>query len=260
MTRALIFDSGVGGLSVVADIRRRLPALSLDYAADDAFRPYGDKTPAQLRARLPGLLATLVDMLRPDIAVIACNTASTTALADIRAAVTVPVVGVVPAVKPAASSTQTGAIAVLGTPATVQQAYVNELIEDFAGHTHVRLLGSTALVAMAEAKLEGRAPDLAALRAEIAPLFEGGTDIDTVVLACTHFPLLREDLRAASPRPVQWIDSGDAIARRVQSLLGDVEPDTARPDTAFLIGPNASPARARAFADYGFTRAIGLEN
>jgi len=256
MTRALIFDSGVGGLSVVADIRRRLPDLSLDYVADDAFRPYGDKTPAQLRARLPGLLATLTDMLAPDLVVIACNTASTTALEPIRAALSVPVVGVVPAVKPAASTTRTGAIAVLGTPATVQQDYVESLISDFAGHADVHLLGSTILVAMAEAKLEARPVDIPTLTSEIAPLFD--TDIDTIVLACTHFPLLRKELATAAPRPVIWIDSGDAIARRVQSLLLGITPDS-RPDTAFLIGPAPSPARARAFRDYGFTRVIPLE-
>jgi len=158
-SRALIFDSGVGGLSVVAEIRRRLPELSLDYVADDAFRPYGEKTAAELQARLPALLATLCDMLRPDIIVIACNTASTTALKHIRAAVSVPVVGVVPAIKPAAAVTRTGTLAVLGTPGTVAREYVDDLITEFASKKNVLLQGSVNLVDMAEDKLAGRAVD-----------------------------------------------------------------------------------------------------
>lgn len=260
MTRALVFDSGVGGLSVVAEIRKRLPALRLDYAADDAFRPYGEKTPEQLRARLPGLVRTLADMAGADIIIIACNTASVTALADIRAESRVPVVGVVPAVKPAALATQTGAIGVLGTPATIRQSYVDDLIRDFAPGQDVRLHGSVALVRIAEDLLEGMEPDPDELRAEVAPLFSGqGTPIDTVVLACTHFPLLRDHLAAVAPRPVQWVDSGQAIARRVESLLPDIGDRADRPDTAFLIGPEVSTARCKAFKRFGFPRVVPLE-
>ena len=133
----LVFDSGVGGLSVVSEIRARLPNVYLSYAADDEFRPYGDKSEAQLRGRLPGLLATLVKMLEPDVIVVACNTASTTALPAIRAAVSIPVIGVVPAIKPAAKHSITRAIGVLGTPGTVRRAYVDELIADHAPDCHV---------------------------------------------------------------------------------------------------------------------------
>ena len=257
MTRALVFDSGVGGLSVVAEIRRRLPRLALDYAADDAFRPYGEKTEAQLRDRLPGLLWTLAETTRPDLVVVACNTASTVALRDIRAALDVPVVGVVPAVKPASARTRSGTLAVLGTPSTVRQAYVDELIRDFAPEHEVVRQGSVALVRMAEAKLEGDGVDEAALAREIAPIF-ADADVDTVVLACTHFPLLREELERAAPRPVAWVDSGEAIARRVESLLGEVVAGD-RPDTALLIGPPTSASRAAAFARYGFSPVVGLE-
>lgn len=259
---ALVFDSGVGGLSVVSEIRLRLPDTYLSYVADDEFRPYGSKTEAQLQARLPGLLASLEDMLEPDVIVVACNTASTTALPFIRRAVTAPVIGVVPAIKPAAQISSTRAIGVLGTPGTVQRAYVDTLISDFAPDCQVLLRGSTRLVAEAEKKLAGRPVDMKVIKDEIAPLFSGrvGADVDAVVLACTHFPLLRDDLQAAVRQSVSWIDSGAAIARRLGSILSDI-PKRVLPDhsqTAFLVGPPADQVRAKAFADYGFTRTIGL--
>ena len=260
--RALLFDSGVGGLSVAAEMRLRLPDLAMDYVADDEFRPYGEKSAEQLIARLPGLLAVLTDMLRPDVVVIACNTASTTALDDIRAALNVPVVGVVPAIKPAALETRTGTLAVLGTPGTVARKYVDGLITDFADGKTVLLQGSVNLVDMAEDKLAGRPVDPERIKAELAPLFSGrrGADIDAVVLACTHFPLLKEELKAAVTQTVKWIDSGEAIARRVESLLKDVTPQLRerRADTAFLIGPQTNTKRGAAFARFGFERVVAL--
>ena len=258
---ALLFDSGVGGLSVSAEVRKRLPDLAQSYLADDAFRPYGEKSEKQLRARLPGLLAPVVDMLRPDVVVIACNTASTTALPAIRAALDVPVVGVVPAIKPAAKLSRTKTIAVLGTPGTVRRAYVDELIDRFADGCLVRLAGSVALVEEAEAKLSGRTVDLDRLRAEIAPIFDGrdGADVDAVVLACTHFPLLVDELRSVTRQSVAWIDSGEAIARRVESLLpkeGRGEPPARA--TAFSIGGSADAPRRKAFARYGFEAFVTL--
>lgn len=261
--RALIFDSGVGGLSVAAEIRRRLPDLAMDYVADDEFRPYGEKTPAQLKSRLPELLWALTDMLRPDVVVMACNTASTTALKEVRSVLSVPVVGVVPAIKPAAQITRTGTIAVLGTPGTVAREYVDDLITDFASGKTVLLQGSVNLVDMAEDKLAGRPVDLARIKAELAPLFSGheGANIDAVVLACTHFPLLKDELKAAVTQTVQWIDSGEAIARRVQSLLGKgiAQEREPRADTAFLIGPQTNPERNAAFAQFGFKRVVALK-
>ena len=263
MAQALIFDSGVGGLSVVSQIRLRVPALAMTYAADDAFRPYGNKSEAQLKARLPRLLCELTEASRADIAVIACNTASTTALAEIRAVLDIPVVGVVPAIKPAAALSKTKTIAVLGTPGTVQRQYVDGLIDDFASDCHVLLQGSVNLVDMAEAKLEGHLVDQRLIKAELAPLFSGrrGADIDAVVLACTHFPLLREELKASVTQSVQWIDSGAAIAKRVEDVVGRLpalKGANYGPDTALLVGPQTSLARQKTFADSGFERVIGL--
>ncbi|WP_026942363.1 glutamate racemase [Hellea balneolensis] len=262
MGHALIFDSGVGGLSVAAEIRKRLPGLRMTYAADDVFRPYGAKTEAQLKARLPRLLWELTETAQPDLVVIACNTASTTALSEIRAAIDVPVIGVVPAIKPAAAASRTKTIAVLGTPGTVKRRYVDDLIHDFAEDCHVILQGSVNLVDIAEKKLAGESVNLAWIKTEIAPLFNGkhGADIDAVVLACTHFPLLRDELKASVTQSVQWIDSGDAIARRVETVLKKLTPKPFedRPDTALLVGPKTSDARIQTFNNFGFKRVVSL--
>ncbi len=257
----LVMDSGVGGLSVSAEIRHHLPDVAQSYLADDAFRPYGEKTESQIRARLPGLLKPVVEMLQPDILVIACNTASTTALPDIRAAIDIPVIGVVPAIKPAAALSKTRTIAVLGTPGTVRRRYVDALIRDHAADCKVRLKGSVALVGEAEAKLAGESVDLNVIRQEIEPIFSGreGADVDAVVLACTHFPLLSDELRQVARQSVAWVDSGEAIARRVASLLpaeGRAQPPLK--STAFLIGPNKNAARQATFHKFGFERVVGL--
>lgn len=269
MANALIFDSGVGGLSVVAEIRKLVPKLQLTYVADDAFRPYGEKTERQLRDRLSSLLPVLHDTIQPDLIVIACNTASTTALEHIRTAVPCPVVGVVPAIKPAAENSRTRTIGVLGTPGTVQRKYVDGLIQTFASDCHVVLQGSVNLVDIAERKLAGQVIDLHDVKLELAPMFDGqvGADLDTIVLACTHFPLLKEELKAATSQSVTWVDSGEAIARRVETVLGDLKlhpiktkSTRSKPqDIAFLVGQACDPIRKQAFITYGFNTVIALD-
>lgn len=202
-------------------------------------------------------------MLDPDLVVIACNTASTTALPHIRAALNIPVVGVVPAIKPAAAMSRTKVIGVLGTPGTVRRQYVDTLIEEFASDCHVILQGSVNLVDQAEAKLAGQAVNMNTIKGELGAMFSGraGMDLDAVVLACTHFPLLKDELKACVRQSVFWVDSGEAVARRVKSLLKDVVSDRQAPptsDTAFLIGPNANPLRRAAFAKFGFEKVVGL--
>lgn len=258
----LVFDSGVGGLSVVAELRKLMPDLYITYVADDGFRPYGDKTEAQLKARLPGLLKTLILMVRPDAVVIACNTASTTALDEIRAELDIPVIGVVPAIKPAAQMSKTKTIAVLGTPGTVKRKYVDRLISDFAGGCQVVLHGSTGLVELAERKLVGKSVDISDIKSEIMPMFSSnyGRDIDVVVLACTHFPLLVKQLEFVAPHKVNWIDSGFAIAKRTQSILVNLPKNAAlnHPQICFLIGGQKNVNRSKMFADYGFVKTVTL--
>jgi len=261
VSRALVFDSGVGGLSVTAAIRARLPKLALDYVADDAFRPYGDKSPAQLEARLPALLWTFCEMLGSDFIVLACNTASTTALPAIRAALDVPIIGVVPAIKPAARASQTGRIGVLGTPGTVAHEYVDGLIADYARGVDVRLKGSTALVAQAEAKLAGQAVDMEILARELEAFTALTPKIDQIVLACTHFPLLAPELSQIMGRGVTWVDSGDAIARRVDSVMAEQGLKAGNGDErqlAFTTGADIGPQRDSIFRSYGFDRLISL--
>lgn len=254
MTRVLVFDSGVGGLSVLDAIAASGHALSLDYAADNAWLPYGLKSDADLRARVPALLLSLTEQWAPEAIVVACNTASTIALDEVRAAVSIPVVGVVPPIKPAAALTKTGVIGLLATPATVRRAYTDDLIAQFAAGKRVVRFGSAALVEAAERKLRGQADDGAAVREAITGLFgaPGGAEIDVVALACTHFPLLAQELAAAAPHPVQWLDSGAAIARRLAQVTGAAA-GQARLRRAGFTDADAARVLFPAFAVRGFS-------
>ena len=258
----LFFDSGVGGLSVVAPARALLPTAPFVYAADSAGFPYGTKSETEIAARVPALLGRLVERYRPRLVVIACNTASTIALSVVRAALDVPVVGTVPAIKPAALLSRTRVIGVLGTDATVRQPYVDRLSAEFAADCTVIRHGSAELVALAEAKLRGEPIDPDAVRAAIAGLFAApdGDRIDTVVLACTHFPLLETELAAAAPRPVAFVDGSAGIARRIVHLTnGQDWPEMAPPGIAvFTRIDNAVRALAPALALHGFTTILPL--
>jgi glutamate racemase len=216
----LIFDSGVGGLSVLGAIRALLPNAPIVYAADKAGFPYGTKSEAEIAARVPALLGRLAERFDPELIVIACNTASTIALDVVRAALDLPVVGTVPAIKPAASLSKSRVIGVLGTDATIRQPYVDRLAARFAGDCTIHRHGSAELVDMAEASLRGENVDPEACRRILDDLFErpGGRAIDTIVLACTHFPLLEKELAAASSQPVSFVDGKEGIARRVAWL------------------------------------------
>ena len=248
----LFFDSGVGGLSVLAPTRAVLPTAPIVYAADSAGFPYGTKSEAELAARVPALLGRLVERFRPRVAVIACNTASTIALDHVRAALDIPVVGTVPAIKPAAEQSTTRVIGVLGTEATVRQAYVDDLAKSFASDCTVIRHGSPELVDLAEAKLAGEPIDPLAIAEALSPLREapGGDKIDTVVLACTHFPLLANEITAAWPG-VALIDGGPGIARRIAYLTeGQPWPSTRPPGIAVFTGPPRAPL-ASALAAFG---------
>ncbi len=244
MNPVLLFDSGVGGLSVLARVRARRPDLPLVYAADNAGFPYGTKTEAEIGARVPALLGRLVERYRPALVVIACNTASTIALASVRAALDVPVVGTVPAIKPAAERSLTRVIGVLGTDATVRQPYVDRLTAEFAADCTVVRHGSARLVELAEAKLRGETVASSAYAHELDGLLSqpAGDRIDTVVLACTHFPLVEGELAAAAPRPLNFVDGAEGIARRVAYLLSNTAAEPACPPLARAVFTRAGPA------------------
>ncbi len=250
----LFFDSGVGGLSVLGPTRALLPTAPIVYAADSAGFPYGTRTDADLAERVPTLLARLVERYRPRIAVIACNTASTIALDHARAALDIPVVGTVPAIKSAAALSKSRVIAVLGTEATVRQPYVDDLAARFASDCTVIRHGSPELVALAEAKLAGDPVDPAAIAAAVAPMlaYLRGREIDTVVLACTHFPLLTDELAAALPG-VTFVDGGPGIARRIAHLTeGQPWPKAVSSGIAVFTLP-PPPSLIPALARFGLT-------
>ncbi len=218
----LVFDSGLGGLTVLREIVRARSDAHYAYVADDAFFPYGHHSEEQIVARVVPLIGELIARHAPDLVVIACNTASTLVMSHLRNAYQVPFVGTVPAIKPACASSKTKQVSVLGTKGTVKREYTKRLIEDFSQGCEVTLVGSAELASLAETALSGNAVSDKDIAAELAPCFveSGGARTDTVVLACTHYPLLLDRLTKLAPWPVDWIDPSPAIARRVSDLLG----------------------------------------
>ena len=219
----LVFDSGLGGLTVLREIVGVRPDAHYIYVADDAFFPYGHHGEDQIIARVVPLIGELIAAHTPDLVVIACNTASTLVMSHLRAQYKVPFVGTVPAIKPACASSRTKRVSVLGTKGTVKREYTRALIRDFAQGCEVTLVGSADLAALAEGALSGVEVSDRAIADEIAPCFvgdgEGYPRTDTIVLACTHYPLLMDRLVRLAPWPVDWIDPAPAIARRVSDLL-----------------------------------------
>lgn len=258
----LFFDSGVGGLSILEPARALLPDMPVVYAADRAGYPYGTKSEAEIAARVPALLGRLVERYRPRMAVIACNTASTIALSGVRAALDIPVVGTVPAIKPAALQSRTRVIGVLGTDATVRQPYVDRLAAEHGADCTVLRHGSAALVDLAEAKLRGEPLNPAIAPDALAGLLDqtGGDRMDMVVLACTHFPLVAAELAAAAPRPLTFLHGGDGIARRIAFLNGDM-PWPEAPSEGIAVFTRLDPdvaALRPALARFGLSRIEGL--
>ena len=239
--------------------RALLPQAPIVYAADSAAFPYGTRSEAEIAARVPALLGRLVERFRPRLAVIACNTASTIALDHVRAALDIPVVGTVPAIRPAAELSTSRVIGVLGTEATVRQPYVEDLARRFAPDCTIIRHGASGLVELAEAKLRGKPVRIAAVRAALAPMIEAprGDEIDVVVLACTHFPLLADEIGEAWPG-VALVDGGPGIARRIAFLTaGQRWPSGEPTGIALFTGPGYAPL-ARALARFGLreTRAL----
>jgi glutamate racemase len=243
----LVFDSGLGGLTVYREIAAARPDADFLYVADDAAFPYGAMPEPALVARVVALLGELIAAQRPDLVVIACNTASTIVLPDLRKKFSLPFVGTVPAIKPACLSSVTRRISVLGTEATIAREYTRALIRDYAGDCHVTLVGSNKLAAYAEAELDGAPVSDDALYAEIAPCFRaGGERTDTVVLACTHYPLLIDRLQRLAPWPVSFLDPAPAIARRVVDLLGPARMPQRAGSTRAIFTSGRAPAAALA--------------
>lgn len=250
----LLFDSGLGGLSVLAALREQLPQAPIIYAADTAGLPYGEKTEAEIAARVSGLLGRMAERFQPRLITIACNTASTIALGMVRDVLHVPIVGTVPAIKPAAALTQTGTIGLLGTAATIRQQYVDDLEAEFAGGKELVRHAAPALVGAAEAHLRGESVDPRIYADAVDGLrSKARGEIDTIVLACTHFPLVEAQLREVAGPGIRFVDGAKGIARRIVHLTQDQTFERIGDDLA-VITSAVDPDLPAALSPYGISR------
>ena len=239
MANILVLDSGVGGLSICQALLSQLDDVQIRYVADDACFPYGIKDEAFLIERLSQLIKLSEQRFEFDLIVIACNTASTLVLPALRSLVKIPVIGVVPAIKPASALTQTKKIALLATPGTVSRSYTQQLIDDFASDCEVVRVGSRVLVEQAERLLNGVVLDVDAIERELQEIISDD-QIDTVVLGCTHFPLLKDVIAPFLPGK-GFVDSAQAIARRAESLLVDLPYKASNDDKHFVMFTGTVP-------------------
>ena len=249
MSSILIFDSGIGGLSIMQHIEQRLPNLSIHYVADYAAYPYGEKEEQWLIKRINELMNSLNSRLKPDAIIVACNTASTLALPTLRRNLSTPIVGVIPAIKTASELSQNKKIGLLATPGTVSRTYMDELIEEFATDCQVTRVGSTNMVNLAEQKLSGNPPSPISLKEIIQPFIEN--QCDHVVLGCTHFPLLKNEL-AHLNTGITFIDSGTAIANRTQYILKAIPTHANKKEMTFYTTKKIHPSLENHLTTMGF--------
>lgn len=234
----LVFDSGLGGTTILVELKKQLPDCSYSYAMDNAVFPYGSQSDAFLLQRCLPLFAKLIAHDKPDIVVIACNTASTLFLKLLREQYpNLPFIGVVPAIKPAALATKTGVIALLATPATIQRHYIDLLSDQYANACQLIRFSHPDLALLAEQKMRGQAP----LQERFDSIFADFKQhpkaalIDTFILGCTHYPAIAEELAKAWARDVQWLDSTAAIAKRAKNLLDEMTSDATARQTHLLL-------------------------
>ena len=258
----LIFDSGLGGLTVHREVAATRPDLMLIYAADDEAFPYGPMEEGKLVTRVLAVVGALIEQHKPNLAVIACNTASTIALTQLRNRFALPFVGTVPAIKPACVATSSKRVSVLGTEATVKREYTRALISQFSNGCDVTLVGSARLAGFAEAELRGYPVEDRAIAEEIAPCFIDGKGrrTDTVVLACTHYPLLQHRFEQTQAWPVTYLDPAPAIARRVDQLLGPARGIEGRPAARMVttLGQKPPAELEKALFSFGISEFGGI--
>lgn len=222
----LVMDSGLGGLSVVRALRTQAPARAITYLADTDYFPYGGRDPETLTARAATLIELLAAHTRIGTVVLACNTLSTLSLAHLRSMLLHPFVGTVPAIKVAAVLSQTKRFSLLATPNTASSVYTQDLVMQFAQGCTVDAIAAPDLAMLAERILLGETVAREQLHKAVRPAFldDAMGRTDTVVLGCTHYPLILDQLQAAAPWPVEWVDSAEAIARRALSLVTEERP------------------------------------
>jgi glutamate racemase len=258
----LIFDSGIGGLGVVREIRRLQPQANIIYLADNGFYPYGEKPDDVLIERILKVVGQGAQLTKPDAIVIACNTASTVALAHLRESIALPFIGCVPPIKPAAAASATRHIGLLATAATIRRPYLQDLVQKFAGDCTLHSHGTAILADLAEAKFRGQLVPLAELQAAIAPLLTqpGAEHIDSIALGCTHYSFLLPELLSLHP-DLQWFDPAGAVARQTAAITGNLpaKPPSPHTGTAFFTASRPDPAAVDAgLTDFGFTQSLHL--
>ncbi|AQS40499.1 glutamate racemase [Shewanella psychrophila] len=212
----LVFDSGIGGLTILDEIRQALPNENYLYLFDNARLPYGELGEQELISGCLSLITGFVQEESVSMVIIACNTASTLILPSLRAVLNIPVVGVVPAIKPAALLSRNKHIGLLATPGTIKRAYTHELIDQFASGCTVELYASSELVMLAEQKAAGNPITQHQLAQILRPIHQ--SELDTLVLGCTHFPILKREMQEYLGDKVLLLDSGKAVAARVLTL------------------------------------------
>jgi len=258
----MVFDSGLGGLSILREVHAVLPASNIVYLADDAAFPYGGWEPEKLVPQIISVISSAIAQHKPDLVIIACNTASTLALEELRQRFDIPFVGTVPAIKPAAEQTSSGLFSVLATQGTVKRRYTRDLIAEFADKAHVRLVGSQSLAKIAESYLTGASVDLKIVEKQIEPCFveRDGLRTDIIVLACTHYPFLINQFRKVAPWPVDWLDPAEPIARQALRLLGSSQDNlesqnisTRTSDIIHFTSRAPSKAAIRLVSGFGLT-------
>jgi glutamate racemase len=255
----MVFDSGLGGLSILREVRAVLPSSDIVYLADDAAFPYGGWDQEKLIVQILDVVSNAIENVKPELVILACNTASTLALDELRSRFDIPFVGTVPAIKPAAEQTSSRLISVLATQGTVKRQYTRSLIAEFADKVHVRLVGSESLAKIAEAYLTGGEVDLDLVHRQILPCFveQNGARTDIIVLACTHYPFLINQFRKVAPWPVDWLDPAEPIARQAKRLLSKGNPDEMSPasvtqiDIAQFTSGKPSKASIRLVSGFG---------
>ena len=255
----LVFDSGIGGLGVVAALRQLQPAVPLVYLADNAGFPYGEQPDQVLLRRVVALLGDAIARLRPEAVVIACNTASTIALGALRAYGETPFIGCVPPVKPAAAASRSRHVGLLATPATIRRPYLQSLIDEFADGCTVHPLGTPVLAELAEAKFRGQPVDLETLAGAIAPLFAQpqADRIDAIALGCTHYTFLLPELRAMYPA-IGFFDPARPVARQALAVAPPLSP-APEPTAWFTAAPPDPVALQGHLAAYGFMKLAQLK-
>ncbi|QIM62201.1 glutamate racemase [Pasteurellaceae bacterium Orientalotternb1] len=218
----LLYDSGMGGLTIYDAIRQSLPDAHYLYCFDNAYFPYSEKSEAVLIAQAVQIVQKIAQIHPLDMVVVACNTASTVVLPALRENFAFHIVGTVPAIKPAAAVSESKIIGLLATKGTVARPYVDDLIAQYAADCLVEKIGTTDLVEIVEEKQQTGKVDMLRLQKVVAD-WQTHPTLDTVILGCTHFPLVKAELQRLLPNVKHFIDPGNGIAKRVKALLENTE-------------------------------------